>query len=98
MPLGKGAAGHLQREARRVAKPGAALLFIEHGRSEDPRVARWQDRWNPVQRVIACGCNVNRRIDEIVRVSGFTLERLERFVADRTPRMFGEMVRGLARA
>jgi hypothetical protein len=86
------------REARRVAKPGALLLFIEHGRSESPRVARWQDRWNPIQRVVACGCNVNRCIDEIVCASGFTLERLERFVADRTPRMFGEMVRGVARA
>ena len=86
------------REARRVAKPEAPLLFIEHGRSEDPKVARWQDWWNPVQRVIACGCNVNRPIDEIVRASGFRLEQLERFFADRTPRMLGEMYRGVARA
>jgi len=84
------------REMRRVLAPGGQLLFIEHGRSDDPGVARWQDRWNPVQNVIACGCNVNRRIDALVEQGGFRMRSLERFVAERTPRMFGEMYRGVA--
>jgi ubiquinone/menaquinone biosynthesis C-methylase UbiE len=83
------------REARRVLKPGGTLHFVEHGRSDDPRVARWQDRWNPIQRVLACGCNVNRRIDVIVREGGFALEKLDRFLADGAPRLFGEMYRGV---
>ena len=86
------------REVRRVLKPGGALCFIEHGRSDDPNVARWQDRWNPIQRVIGCGCNVNRRIDQIVTGAGFTLTKLDRFLADGAPRMFGEMYRGVASA
>lgn len=84
------------REMRRVLKPGGKLLFIEHGRSDDERVARWQDRWNPIQNVIACGCNVNRKIDALVEQGGFRLAALERFVADGAPRMFAEMYRGAA--
>jgi ubiquinone/menaquinone biosynthesis C-methylase UbiE len=84
------------REMRRVLKPGGKLLFIEHGRSDDAKVARWQDRWNPIQNVIGCGCNVNRRIDALVEQGGFRLASLERFLAEGAPRMFGEMYRGQA--
>jgi ubiquinone/menaquinone biosynthesis C-methylase UbiE len=84
------------REMRRVVKPGGKLLFIEHGRSDDAKVARWQDRWNPVQNVIACGCNVNRKIDALVEQGGFRMASLERFLAEGAPRMFGEMYRGTA--
>jgi SAM-dependent methyltransferase len=84
------------REMRRVLKPGGTLLFIEHGRSDDAKVARWQDRWNPIQNWIGCGCNVNRKIDALVEQGGFRLASLERFVADGAPRMFGEMYRGAA--
>ncbi len=84
------------REIRRVLRPGGALLFIEHGRSDDAGVARWQDRWNPIQNVIGCGCNVNRKIDALIEQGGFRLAALERFLAEGAPRMFGEMYRGLA--
>src|SRR5512145_985385 len=83
-------------EMRRVLKPGGTLLFIEHGRSDEPKVARWQDRWNPIQNVIGCGCNVNRKIDALVEEGGFRLRSLERFLAEGAPRMFGEMYRGVA--
>jgi ubiquinone/menaquinone biosynthesis C-methylase UbiE len=83
------------REVHRVLKPGATLHFIEHGRSDDEKTARWQDRWNPIHRVLACGCNVNRRIDSLVRDGGFALAKLDRFVAPDAPRMFAEMYRGV---
>jgi len=83
------------REMRRVLKPEGRLLFIEHGRSDDAKVARWQDRWNPIQNVIGCGCNVNRKIDALVEQGGFRLASLERFLAEGAPRMFGEMYRGV---
>ena len=83
------------REVHRVLKPGATLHFIEHGRSDDPATARWQDRWNPIHRVLACGCNVNRKIDALVREGGFALDKLDRFLAPDAPRMFAEMYRGV---
>jgi ubiquinone/menaquinone biosynthesis C-methylase UbiE len=85
------------RELRRVLKPGAALLFIEHGRSDDAKVARFQDRWNPIQNRIGAGCNVNRKIDALIREAGFGFEKLERFKAD-GPRFLTEMYRGVARS
>ena len=88
--------GAALRELHRVLKPGAALLFIEHGRSDDARVARFQDRWNPIQNVIGAGCNVNRKIDALIREAGFRFEKLERFKAD-GPRFLAEMYRGVAR-
>jgi ubiquinone/menaquinone biosynthesis C-methylase UbiE len=34
------------REARRVLRPGGRLLFLEHVRSDDPGLARFQHRMN----------------------------------------------------
>ncbi len=84
------------REIRRVLRPGAPLLFIEHGLSDDPRVARFQERWNPIQNAIGVGCNVNRKIDALIREGGFEFEKLERFKAD-GPRFLAAMYRGVAR-
>jgi ubiquinone/menaquinone biosynthesis C-methylase UbiE len=84
-------------EMRRVLKPEGRYVFLEHGRSDDPRVAKRQDFFNPVQRIIACGCNINRAIDRLIRESGFHVTELDRYVMPGTPRMLGEMYRGSAR-
>jgi len=84
------------REIRRVLRPGGTFLFLEHGRSDRPGVARWQDRWNPIQQRIGCGCNVNRRIDDLVAASGFAITALDRFVLPGEIAIMGEMYRGRA--
>lgn len=84
------------REVRRVLKPEGAYLFLEHGRSDDAEVAIWQDRLNPLQRKIGCGCNLNRPIDALVRKAGLHVHHLERFVFSGVPRIVGEMYRGTA--
>ncbi len=85
------------REVDRVLKPDGRFLFLEHGRSDDPAVAAWQDRLNPIQQVLGCGCNLNRSIDRLITQAGLRLEHLDRFTMERTPRLVGEMYRGTAR-
>ncbi len=84
------------REMRRALRPSGELLFIEHGRSGRPGVARWQDRLNRIQNVLACGCNLNRQIDALVEEAGFKIESLDRFVADRAPEILGHLYQGTA--
>jgi ubiquinone/menaquinone biosynthesis C-methylase UbiE len=55
-------------ELRRVLRPGGALRFIEHVRSDTPATARWQDRLMAPWRAFGSGCRCNQR----------TLELLER--------------------
>ncbi len=66
--------GQVLAEVRRVLKPGGRFLFLEHVLSDDPQQRRWQQRLNPVQRVVGVGCNLNRPSAELVRAAGFTLE------------------------
>lgn len=84
------------REIRRVLRPDGAFLFLEHGLSDRPAVARWQHRWNPIQRRIACGCNVNRPIDRIIADGGLVVHDLSRFVLPGEISVMGEMYRGSA--
>ena len=85
------------REMRRVLRPEGEYLFLEHGRSADPRVAKRQDFFNPIQRRFAAGCNVNRPIDRLIREGGFTMVELDRYLMPHTPRIAAEMFRGIAR-
>jgi ubiquinone/menaquinone biosynthesis C-methylase UbiE len=64
-------------EMRRVLKPTGRLLFVEHGRSPDPGVCRWQDRLTPFWKRIGGGCHLNRAIGELIKDAGFRVERLD---------------------
>ena len=64
-------------EARRVLKPGGRLLFVEHGRSPDANVRRWQDRLTPIWKRIGGGCHLNRPIGALIAGAGFRIERLD---------------------
>ena len=84
-------------EIRRVLKPDGKFIFWEHGRSDDQNTARWQDRLNPLQRIIGAGCNMNRKIDELITAAGFEIMTLDRFLMPKSPRILAEMYRGIAK-
>jgi ubiquinone/menaquinone biosynthesis C-methylase UbiE len=84
-------------ETRRVLKWEGQYVFLEPGRSADQRIAGRQDFFNPVQRMIGCGCNLNRKIDDLIRESGFEIVKLERYRMPDVPRILGETYRGIAR-
>jgi ubiquinone/menaquinone biosynthesis C-methylase UbiE len=65
------------QEMRRVLKPSGELLFVEHGRSPDQKVRRWQDRLTPVWKRLGGGCHLNRPIRELLEQSGFRIERID---------------------
>jgi ubiquinone/menaquinone biosynthesis C-methylase UbiE len=64
-------------EMRRVLRPAGRLLFVEHGRSPEPRIRRWQDRLTPLWRRIGGGCHLNRPIGELIEAAGFRVERMD---------------------
>src|SRR6201984_3298867 len=64
-------------ELRRVLRPGGRLLFMEHVRSDDERVARWQDRLLPINTRLLCGCHCNRPTLDGIRAAGFEVKRLD---------------------
>lgn len=65
------------REIRRVLKPGGELVFCEHGAAAEESVRQWQDRLNPVWRIVAGGCNLNRRIPNLIEQEGFKIREME---------------------
>ena len=83
------------REARRVLKVSGELLFAEHGLAPEPGVQRWQQRLNPFWRRVAGGCNLDRKIDEVIQAAGFGFASLQKEYA-RGPRLMSYIYFGRA--
>jgi hypothetical protein len=67
-----------------------------HGRSEDKSGAIWQDRLNPIQNIIGCGCNLNRKIDQLIAQASLKITTLDRFQMQSVPKLGGAMYKGKA--
>jgi len=65
------------KEMRRVLKPGGMLLFAEHGLAPEASVQGWQQRLNPLWSRITGGCNLTRKMDELIQASGFRIVELK---------------------
>lgn len=83
-------------EAARVLRPGGRLLFLEHVRSEDPSLARWQDRLEKPWRFLGDGCHCNRDTVAAIGASPLIIEHVERGRFPKAPPLVKPLVRGSA--
>jgi SAM-dependent methyltransferase len=85
------------RQLRRVLRPGGQLLFIEHVRSGDPRLARHQDRMNWMnQLVMRCDCN--RPTLTSIEQAGFTVTGVDHLTLHKAPSFASPLIVGRATA
>jgi len=84
-------------EVARVLKPGGRLLFAEHVRSEDPKLARWQDRLERPWKFVGHGCHPNRDTVAAISASPLEIEPVERGELPKAPPIARPLVVGSAR-
>jgi ubiquinone/menaquinone biosynthesis C-methylase UbiE len=83
-------------EVRRVLRPGGRFVFLEHVRSENPPLARRQDRLERPWGWLAGGCHPNRRTLDTIEATGFELLELERKDLPEVPRLVQPHIIGVA--
>jgi ubiquinone/menaquinone biosynthesis C-methylase UbiE len=84
------------REVNRVLRPGGALLFLEHVRADDERLARWQDRLETPWGYLAAGCHPNRDTLATIEASGLAVENVERGRLPKAPPLVRPLISGRA--
>jgi ubiquinone/menaquinone biosynthesis C-methylase UbiE len=82
-------------EIARVLKPDGRLLFLEHVRSTDPKVARRQDRIRPLYNLV--GCNPNRNTLAGIEASALTVESVKHGEVPKAPKVERPLIVGTAR-
>ena len=85
-------------EIRRVLRLGGRLVFLEHVRSADPKLASWQDRLERPWGWFAGGCHPNRQTLEAIEAAGFDVIELEREDLPDIPRLVKPNIMGVAAA
>lgn len=83
-------------ETKRVLKPDGQFLFLEHVRSPDPGLARWQDRLEKPWRFLGDGCHCNRDTEENLTAAGFELSEVEHPELPKAPPIVKPMAKGRA--
>ena len=85
------------REIRRVLNPQGRLLFLEHVRSSDAKVAKAQDRLNWLNRLVVC-CECNRPTLDTIIDAGFEITLIEHTSLPKAPPFVRPTIVGTATA
>jgi ubiquinone/menaquinone biosynthesis C-methylase UbiE len=83
-------------EVARVLAPGGRMLFLEHVRSEDPRTARWQDRFEKPWKFLGHGCRCNRDTLAAIADSPLEVESVEHGTLPKSPAIVRPLIAGSA--
>jgi ubiquinone/menaquinone biosynthesis C-methylase UbiE len=83
------------RELHRVLRPGGRLLFIEHVRSDEPGLARRQDRMNGLNHFFV-GCDCNRATLDSIEAAGFEVTELQHTTLAEAPAFVSPLIVGAA--
>lgn len=84
-------------EIRRVLKPDGRFLFMEHVRSDRPRLGRFQDRMEGPWKKLADGCHCNRRTVPMLEANGYEVDVLASVDQFPMPPVARPIVSGVAR-
>lgn len=83
-------------DIRRVLKPDGTFHFVEHGHAPDASIAKWQQRLEPLNKRLAGGCHLTRRIAETIEQAGFEIQHLDSYYFKAEPKPFGYTFEGRA--
>ncbi|MDQ2630650.1 MAG: class I SAM-dependent methyltransferase [Actinomycetota bacterium] len=86
------------QEIKRVLEPDGQFLFLEHVRSPDPGLAKWQDRFEKPWRFLGDGCHCNRDTVSAISAAGFQMSDVERPEFPKVVPIVKPMAKGTARA
>jgi len=67
------------QEIKRVSKPNATILFLEHVEMKQPFMAKLQHFATPVWRRLADGCHLNRNTLQFIKHSGLTINQIDEY-------------------
>lgn len=78
-------------------RPGSHVS-PEHAGSEEPGLARWQDRLHGIHLRIGHGCHCNRPTLEFIEAAGFSVEQIRHERLRRAPPILAPVILGSAHA
>jgi ubiquinone/menaquinone biosynthesis C-methylase UbiE len=84
------------REIYRVLRHGGQFLFLEHGKSPDPGVRKWQERLKRLEMRVAGGCRLDRDMGSLIAGQPFALVRIDQYYLPGVPWTHGYTYRGVA--
>lgn len=66
-------------EINRVLKPGGRFIFLEHVAAADGSARRrWQNRINPLWKILMGNCHLNRETEAAIMSAGFEIREISR--------------------